>query len=137
MTARPQRSHTLRPLPGADGGTDALAHAFGHGRVELGVNMAAVAVPPDHRTQRNRRRRVLGSGAVSSFSDTEAGVDEGDEEGDEDNDPAVRDCVLYFGVIDFLRAFSRLAGCVQCAVARGASDARARPVLVPPARCAG
>eukprot|EP00793_Prasinoderma_coloniale_P007021 PRCOL_00006873-RA len=104
VTARPQRSHTLRPLPGADGGTDALAHAFGHGRVELGVNMAAVAVPPDHRTQRNRRRRVLGSGAVSSFSDTEAGVDEGDEEGDEDNDPAVRDCVLYFGVIDFLRA---------------------------------
>ena len=74
--------------------------------------MAAVAVPPDHRTQRNRRRRVPGSGAVSSFSATEAGADEGDEEGDEDNDPAVRDCVLYFGS-STSRAFSRLAGCVK------------------------
>lgn len=80
VTTRPQRSHTLRPLPGADGGTDALAMAFGRGRVELGVNMAAVAVPPDHKPSAN------GVGA--------------------DADPAVRDCVLYFGIIDFLQEYN-------------------------------
>ncbi|GBG77014.1 hypothetical protein CBR_g23344 [Chara braunii] len=40
----PARTNTLRPVLGANGGTDALAFQFGRSRVQLGVNMAATAV---------------------------------------------------------------------------------------------
>lgn len=45
LARRPMRSATLRPLAHTEGGTDEIALSLGQARVQLGINMAATAIP--------------------------------------------------------------------------------------------
>ena len=45
LAMRPKRSATLRPMSMSSGGCDDLAHSLGLSRVQLGISMAAVALP--------------------------------------------------------------------------------------------
>lgn len=47
LAMRPKRSETLRPVAHTEGATDDLAQSLGQTRVQLGINMAATAVPSD------------------------------------------------------------------------------------------
>jgi 1-phosphatidylinositol-4-phosphate 5-kinase len=69
----PDRTDTLRPVLGSRGGTDALAYSFGRSRVQLGVNMAATALPKN-------------APSDSALAWGQA-----------------KDVVLYFGIIDILQ----------------------------------
>lgn len=45
LARRPKRSATLRPVPFSEGANDELALTMGQSRVQLGMNMAATAIP--------------------------------------------------------------------------------------------
>lgn len=67
LAMRPKRSDTLRPLAYSEGGTDDLAQILGQSRVQLGINMAATAIP--HKTEGQAEDVVLYFGIIDILSD--------------------------------------------------------------------
>lgn len=80
---RPERSETLRPVPGSAGATDMLAHAAGSRTIDFGGYMAATAVP----------KRVLQVPRSTKF-----------DQGLLPDEPL--DVVLFFGIIDILQEYN-------------------------------